>query len=426
MSLRRLFFFFAVLSGCLVTISPGRAAATYTPLPPDLDGSMMPLDVSRFTQPVTLPDSLRPVYAAYVSRHGARYLSGPKKIDALFNALQRGVNTGTLSAEGEAFFLLVKQIIAANEGNWGDLSPIGSEEQKIMGRRVFGMLTPLGRGGAGISGISSYVPRCVMTMYEFSNQLIRCNDSVRVATDEGHQFSPLLCFFATDREYADYRDRGDWKAVYDDFVARRVEAAPARRLFTSTPLSDRELRAMTVEMYEVLKGNRAAGLPAPTTRWMSEAEYRACWEADNLRHYLRNTITPLSSLAARAASPLVREIIGAADRALDARSPRVALDGYFGHAETLLPLLSLLKIPGCFALPHDYDNLDKEWRLQEITPLGANLLMLFSKGPSGKAYVSLQLNGRSVRPMVGRPDIVAWSDLRAYWFDLLEGYGLRD
>ena len=344
-------------------------------------------------------------------------------METVIKALEAGRNTGSLSDTGEAFLLLVEKIRDANRGNWGDLSPIGIDEERRLATRLFGTLTPLSRRGTELRAISSYVPRAVMTMYQFSNQLIRLNDYISVSTDEGHQFSPLVCCFSADTAYAAYRRDGDWKAVYDDFVERTVSPAPARRLFTSTPLSEHKLRSLTLDMYEVLKANRAAGLPAPTTEWMSVDEYARCWRASNLQHYLRNNVTPLSTQAASASEPLLRDIIARTDSAISMPVPTPAFNGWFGHAETLLPLFSLMNLPGCFALPLDYDNLDKTWKIEDITPLGANLLILIARAPSGEHYAAVQLNGRTVRPMQGHPDIVKWSDLREYWLSLAEAYG---
>ncbi len=394
----------------------------YVPLPPVLDGSMMPYDFSACTQIPYLPDSLTPVYASYVARHGARYLSGPKKMEKVLKALEHGRNTGTLSDTGEAFLSLMNLVESANEDNWGDLSQTGIRAERLLGKRMFETLPRLADKNVRINAIASHVPRVVMTMYQFTNQLIRLNDKMEVRTNEGPQFDSLVCCFTYDREYAEYRKDGDWKPVYDDFVRRHVSGAPARRLFTKTSLSDRQLRDLTMDMYEVLKGNRAAGLPAPTTQWMTVAEYQACWRASNLQHYLRNSVTPLSSVAARATSPLLRRVIADTDSALCNTAIQPVINAYFGHAETLLPLLSLIKIPGCFDLPLDYDDLDDCWKIQNITPLGANLLLLISRGPSGTCYATIQLNGRTVAPMKGQPDIVPWSTLRAYWQTLMASY----
>lgn len=390
------------------------AQEKYIPLPPHLDGSMMPFDFSACTR-ANIPDSLTPVYASYVARHGSRFLSSPYKLEPVIKALQQGRKKGTLSDTGEAFFNLINRIRKANEGNWGDLSPIGYNEERMLALRLFGILSPLKQYGSRVNAVSSYVPRCVMTMYVLTNGLIRENDGLMTLTDEGHQFDSLVCCFTADTEFAMFRKDGPWKHIYDKYAAEYLSIEPARRLFTRTDLSDSELRQLTFDMYEVLKANRATGLPAPTTQWMSVLEYEGCWKASNLMHYLRNTVNPVSSLAAAATAPLLRQIISNIDRAVQINNPQPALDGYFGHAETLLPLLSLMKLPGCYDMSGDYGILDKIWKIQDITPLAANLLILVSRAQSGKHYVSLQLNGRSLRPLPGKPDFVAWDDLRGYW-----------
>lgn len=397
------------------------AQEKYVPLPPHLDGSMMPFDFSTLTRQY-MPDSLQVVYASYVARHGARYLSSPRKLQPVMDVLLDARKKGTLSDKGEAFYQLMKEVKKANEGNWGDLSPIGYKEERLLADRLYDIVTPLKQGASRVNALSSYMPRCVMTMYLTCNGVIRHNDSLMVMTDEGHQYDRLVCCFMADEDFARFRNDGDWRGIYDDFVERNVSIQPARSLFSTTVMPDKELRKLTMDMYEVLKSNRAAGLPAPTTRWMSVQEYENCWEASNLQHYLRNTITPISSAAAQATMPLLEDIISKIDRAVRMYNPQPALDGYFGHAETLLPLLSLIKVPGCFELPLEYGKLDNSWKIQNITPLGANLLILVSRGPSGRHYVSMQLNGRGVRPMPGRPEYVAWDELREYWQNLMRGY----
>lgn len=405
----------------LCAFAPANAADKYVPLPPHLDGSMMPFDFESCTS-VYIPDSLQPVYAAYVARHGSRYLSSPKKLQPVADALQQGRISGTLSEKGEEFLKLINEIRKANEGNWGDLSPVGYREERMLADRLFRIVTPLRSGSRSMHAISSYMPRCVMTMYLLTNGIIRNNDDLMTMTDEGHQYDWLVCGFMADKEFDRFRKDGDWKPIYDGFVLKNVSPMPARSLFTSTAMSDRELRTLTMDIYEVLKANRAAGLPAPTTQWMSVNEYEGCWKASNLQHYLRNTITPVSTLAASASAPLLEKIIADVDRAVEATGPEPVLNAYFGHAETLLPLLSLMRVPGCYDNSMDYDRLDNVWKIQNITPLAANLLILVSRGPSGSVYVSLQLNGRGVRPMPGYADWAPWTALRDYWLNCIASY----
>lgn len=399
-------------------------AQNYVPLPPAYDGSMMPIDFTSFTPAACQPDSLQPVYSAYVARHGARYLSGEAKLKPVLDALQSGRNAGTLSETGEDFFSLVERIRAANEGNWGDLSPEGYREERLLGEALYKILPPLSRRGVSVKAVSSFMPRCVMTMYLLTNSLLRCNDAMTVATDEGHQYDSIICCFMADKEFARYRKEGNWKPVYEDFVRKHVSAEPGRRLFTRTDLTADQLRKLTLDMYEVLKANRAAGLPAPTTQWMSREEYYNCWRASNLQHYLRNSITNLSNLAATATLPLLNEIIDKIDKAAAQQTPQPAVDAWFGHAETLLPLLAVMRLPGCYEVTDDYDTLEYTWKIEQITPLGAYLDIILSNAPSGEKYVSIRLNGRCIRPIPGKPDYVKWSDLKSYWTDALTTFNI--
>ena len=434
---------------CLICCAPVAHAwnpPAYTPLPTALDGSMMPYDFSVCNVPTYMPDSLKPVAVTYVARHGARYLSGPKKTESVMMHLTDARNNGTLSDTGENFLKLMELIIATNSSNWGDLSQVGVEEQIRLGSRMAQDIPAIKTPGARINAVSSHVPRVVMTMYQFLHRLTRINDLCTARTDEGTQFDPLLCCFIADSAYANYRDKGNWRPVYQQFVNSNIPTAPARRLFTATKLSDKQLRKLTVDMYEVLKANRAYGLPAPTTQWMSEKGYRACWQADNLRHYLRNSITPLSDLAGKAAAPLLQCMIIDADRTLQGYTsgePYNTINAYFGHCETLLPLLSLIGIPRlpaeylpksssdekipskplCTAKPaytaKDFSSLHDYWKIQDLSPLGANIVIIFAQAPSGTFYVTMQLNGRTVNPLCGYTDILPWSALRDHWLSLL-------
>lgn len=390
------------------------AQQRYAPLPANLDGSMMSFDFSLCT-PCVIPDTLTPVYASYVARHGSRYLSSPYKLKNITEALQYGRSTATLSDEGDAFFAYIEEIRKANDNHWGDLSETGYKEQALLAERIYDIVTPLHEKNSRVSAVSSYVPRCVMTMYLLNGGIVRENDNLTTYTDEGHQYDRLLCCFTADSLYSKFRKEGAWRKIYDDFVDRNVSPEPARSLFNRTNLSDRKLRELTMDMYEVLKANRAYGFPAPTTRWMSVNEYLSCWKASNLQHYLRNTVSPVSDLAAKATAPLLSRLINNIDRAVEVNDPQPVLEGYFGHAETLLPLFSAMRLPGCYDMSGDYDDLDKNWKIQNITPLGANLLIVVMKSQSGRHYVTMQLNGRTIRPVPGEPDIVPWSMLCEYW-----------
>ncbi|MDE7347207.1 MAG: histidine phosphatase family protein, partial [Muribaculaceae bacterium] len=426
--IRRILFVLAVILPL-----PMLAAKPYAELPSRLAGSMMPYDFSGAEIQPIWPDSLKPVYVAHVARHGARYISSAKKLEKLQGAISKAAAEGTLTKEGRRFDALLKGVLAATGNQWGLLSQVGAEEERRLASDLYHLLPGLLRN-ARANAISTYVPRVVMTMYEFNHSLTVESSGISISASEGRGFSPLLRCFTADSAYAAYRDNGDWRKVSEHLTDSIVSPEPAHRILgKSSGFSEKHLKKLTLEMYDVLQSLTAFGLPAPTDEFMSEADYRACWEVDNLEHYLRNTITPLSDLAGEASAPLLARILSDADASLGARMEanarrragmtQSAEEGYdanfyFGHAETLMPLLSLMRLPGCYSDSSDFFTLYDRWRDYDVVPLGANLDIILLESPRGNSYVTLRLNGRFVAPMNGAL-IVSWSEYRVYLNELM-------
>ncbi len=412
-----------VLMAVLVAMLPAEAKkpkvrTDFSELPLEYCGSMMPYDFSRCDSTVAWGDTLKPVYLGYVARHGSRYLSGEKKIEMIANALEEAETQNKLTAEGEKFLALVREVTAYSEGRWGLLSAVGEGEAARLGADMAKMLPRLFKSGQ-MDARSSYVPRVIMTMYQFMHSLEIPNKKLEMSAQSGHRFDTLLCCFIADTAYSNYRDNGAWIPAYEEFVKRHVSDAPARRLFVTGYDDNRQhLRHLTMSMYGMLQANEASGLKAPTTEFMSVREFEGCWLASNMQHYLRNNINPVSDLAAQATAPLLFKIIEDADEALQNKGDDALKgNGYFGHAETLLPLLSLMRIPGCYAMTTNFEKLAQTWRVQEITPLAANLAIVLLRGRKGEIYASVRLNGRNVCPIPGEGEIVKWDNLKSYWKD---------
>lgn len=400
----------------------GREDALSEELPAIYCGSMMPYDFSKCDSNVAWGDSLKPIYLSYTARHGARFLSSPKKIEEISNALEKAEAEDALTSDGERFLSMMREISSNTAGRWGLLSDVGIAEEEKLGADMAAMLPKLFRKGR-MESKSTYVPRVIMTMYQFLHSLEIPNTRLQLYTTSGRQNDTLLRCFAADTAYAHYRNKGAWKPVYEKFLSKHVSANPARRLFRyGDKMDEQELRYLTMSMYGMLQANQAVGLPSATSEFMTADEFRGCWLASNLQHYLRNNINPLSGLAGEATIPLLKQIIADIDVAAGGDSD-VKAHGYFGHAETLLPLLSLMRLPGCYVMTEDYANLHKEWQIQDITPLGANLVIVLLRGESGEVYASVRLNGKNVAPISGKGDIVKWKELKDFWNLNINYYG---
>ncbi len=404
-------------------------SADYKPLPAIYDGSMATLDTLGY-EALVLPDSLKPLYIDYLSRHGARYLSSQKKTQTLEHVIRVAEERGVLTPAGKAFGEFLQRVDSLSAGQWGLLSPEGLAEQRFMGRWLLSQFPDLiGRGS--IEAISSYVPRVVQTMYGLTETIITADPlekEVAVSASEGRQYDPLLRFFESDEQYEAFLDKGDWTPVYAEWLHTRVPAAPAERLFTpGAGLKENILRTLSMHIYGVLQSLRCSGLGVPTTQWMTEEEYRSCWEAENLDKYLRRTWTSISDEPARAAAPLLVSMISAMDAAVEAEALRektgkadpkaLTASMYFGHAETLLPLFSLMNLPGCSVTVKDWKEVPSRWKDYEIVPMGANLTIALLRTERGGLYAAVCLNGKWLAPMHDGRKIVPYGALRNYWIE---------
>lgn len=395
------------------------SAFAYVPLPPELDGSMMPYDFDA-CRPAEVPDSLHPFFITYVSRHGARFLSSEKKVEKINAAIAKARSEGTLTPLGEELATLVKVVTDKTADRWGALDSVGAYEQQRLAKQMAEMWPTITDSGV-VNARATYVPRVVMSMYEFAHSLCTEKPNLNISTDEGHKFDALLRFFKTNPAYIAYLDTKPWKKDYDNFAASHVSTRPAEALFGSI-FTDKDNRDLTLDLYGILQSLRAAGLPAPDTRWMTVEEYRACWEANNLEHYYARTLNPISEVPAKGAVPLLNSMLSNLTSATQSLSKETTpkssdvkrAELYFGHAETLMPLLSLCDVEGCNAPTAAPDKVSYEWKDYDVVPLGANFEIVLMTAPSGTVYALTRLNGRDVKVGPFTTPIVKWSSLLSF------------
>lgn len=394
---------------------------------PEMAGSMMPLDTALY-RPVEMPDSLRPVHVVYVARHGARYMTSDRKTRPLVREMESARGRGTVSEEGDSLMRLLVSVEERSAGNWGLLSPTGKSEQVFLGAWLE-RNWPETVGEGEINAISSYMPRVIQTMDGLTASVAahsRDDRRLSLTCSSGSRYDPLVVFFVSDSLYAGYLADGGWRAVYDGWVARNVPAGPAERLYRKgeSGKSRAELQKMSLAMYDALRSLECSDLGETDTYWFTPEEYRRCWEAFNLDKYLKRTGNPVSLAADRGAAALLSAIAG---DLRDAGGSAVSADMYFGHAETLMPLLSLMGLEGCSWWPDGAapgsgltpamaDEVAAHWRDYEVVPMGANLVLGLWEGPSGARYVNAILNGRPVAPMGPGTQLTApLTEVLEYW-----------
>ncbi|MDE7397343.1 MAG: hypothetical protein K2M98_06420, partial [Muribaculum sp.] len=376
-------------------------------------GSAMPYP-ERSVKDLAYPDSLTPVYLNHVGRHGARFLSSSKYTAEVVTALSQADSLNTITPTGQELRRLCDLITARTDGHWGALDSLGMAEQQAIATRAFEAYPMLFKGKK-VNAISSYVARCVMSMDEFTHMLTRLNDDIEIYTSSGPQNNRLVRFWECDSAYKSFMNGEEWHSIYKTYVDTHAPVSVAPRLLGENfPISDKKARDFSMNVYKVVTGCSAMGIATDISRYFTDHEINELWSIENLHHYLTHSASSISDVPATMASPLLSELICTIQNAVDGENPYSAMLR-FGHAETLMPLLSLMRLPGCYYISDDFDTVGFNWRDFYVVPMASNLQMILFKAASGQYYLRIDLNEIPVPYIPGCKDVyVPWNKAYDY------------
>lgn len=379
------------------------------------EGSLTPYPAE--VNPAVFPDSLKPVYINHVGRHGSRYPASASNCLKLRQALLRADSLGTITPLGRRLMRLNDLVIERSNNQWGALDSLGMAEQRSIATRMFYNFGEIFSGGASVTAISSYSPRSMMSMYSFTHQLDRMDNRINFITSTGRVNSALMRPFDVDDDYLQFRKDKLWSPAYDAYFATACPTTAIRRVLGDRyPFAtDDEARDLAITEYYVIAGCSCMGIEPGASQYFTKEEYNALWSCFNLRQYLQRTATTVSAVPAEIASALLQDIIATTEDFIGGTNPSVA-NLRFGHAETLMPLLSLLRLKGCYYMTNYFDTVALHWRDFDVVPMAANLqIILFRAKESGRYYIRVDVNEKPVPLQPGSTVLYTpWGEARDY------------
>ena len=378
-------------------------------LPMDLcRGSRRPYPAPESVEAV--PDSLSVVMISHVGRHGARYATSPGRFTDVVDLLQ--AHHEKLTPKGKRLLEITLDAIEQTDGRWGALDSLGRAEQQGIATRLCNAFPQL-VVGQKVTAISSVTPRCVHSMEAFCSVVRRFQSGLgSVSQSSGEQYSPLMRPFAVDSAYIEWAEEKPYARVYDPYMRRLTPRQLVGRLIKDAELSDKQTEEFCASAYYVVSTLACMSSPDADEgmELLTPREQNDLWEIDNLRQYLSRTATTVSTLPADIARPLLNDIVQGIDDFIAGRTD-VTLQLRFGHAETLMPLLSLMRLPGCYYLTYYWDTVEKHWDTWHVVPMAANLQLILLKSHStGNYYVRIDLNERPIA--LGTETYLSWPRLR--------------
>ena len=416
-----------VIAGiCLTALALTAAAADPTSTDysfTQCEGSLTPYPTE--VREVTCPDSLVPVFINHVGRHGSRYPASGANCFYLRNMLLYADSIGSITPLGRRLLALDEEIIRRSTGRWGALDSVGMAEQQAIASRMFMNYAEALGGDKVVKAISSYSPRSMMSMYSFTHQLDRLNNRLTFTTSTGRINSASMRPFDTDEDYLTFRREKVWEPAYKEYFDTHCPTRPAQALMGEGYRFPDEAtaRELSLTAYYVLAGCRAMGMPDVMDQYFTPSEANLLWSCFNLRQYLQRTATTVSRVPADIAAQLLMDIVNTTDAYVNGSDNITGAILRFGHAETLMPLFSLLKLPGCYYLTNYFDTVALHWRDFDVVPMAANLQLVVYRSTTGRFYVRINLNEKPLKLRKGDDAIYfPWGEVRRYMLDCVPLY----
>ena len=347
---------------------------------------MYDFDAPRVNDPA--PKGYEVFYLSHYGRHGSRYLHNEREYDSLNVILHREQLTPygeTVRNKFDEYYPLVK-------GRATDLSEVGKMQHRMLAHRMFNDYPGLFRRGSVVNACSSDIPRCLMSMFCFLDELRLCRRSLDIRAEFKSYLVPL------------FRASQVKRFPIRDFMAENFDPS---RLFESVFAypdaamagTDAGLFAQTLYYYachlegvginddffdSVLNDAEISALHAVESEKFSYHRGRLCAE---------NTAV---------AGPSLEEIVLSADGDIRAGKPMVRLR--FGHDNMIMNIMSLLGIE-----PFDGERFDCS-----DVPMASNIRFVFARNRVDDILVKVQYNESDVMGWT------SWEDFRSYCISRVE------
>lgn len=362
------------------------------------------------------PKGYKPFYISHYGRHGSRYHTSENLFKGAIEILSSAEKAGMLTNEGMLLKNQIDTINAEHQGMFGMLTERGAAEHRGIAGRMSANYPEVFKGGRGeVECVSSYWPRCLISMANFTSAIRERNGE-------------LSFHYVTGPKYLDYISMDlDTKAVAKQSnVLRRhlLDSLVSYDRFFAAIFTDPAKAAEFIpKPKEFMDNVFMAGSISPNTlahpdifSHFSTEELTGLWISRNDKFYYSYGISAeAGEYVSSIAKPLIEDIVAKADAAVRPESDRAA-DLRFGHDVGLLPLVGTIGIDG-MEERWKSNGVHSHWFDFQMIPMASNLQMIFFRNKKGDVLVKLVYNDRethinAVKTVGGT--FHKWDDLREY------------
>lgn len=364
------------------------------------------------------PRGYSPVYISHYGRHGSRWIIKEWQYPEVHDIMAEALSQGNLTPLGINVLQRVDLVWRYSKGHSGELSPLGEQQHKAIARRMFSRYPSIFSDSASVTALSSTEPRCIMSMAAFCEQLKDRNRGLRIsrhATPGNMEFIA----YSTPEAKAMGNDDAPWRRRFFSWCDSVIDSD---RLMTSlfvNPSAVANPKRLMVLLHNIAVGQQNIESGINLLDIFTTDELYNLWRHLNYNMYVRHgAAAEGNGTGPESARSLLSHIIDNANQAL-ATSGCHGATLRFGHDTNLIRLLTLMHIDDCDNVSYNPDLYHEAWQDFKVSPMAANLQIIFFRNDDGHVIALVRHNERPVKLPIpsldGTEYFYDWDTLSDFW-----------
>ena len=375
------------------------------------------------------PKGYKPYYISHYGRHGSRHLINDSDYDKALKPLLRADSLGKLTTLGKDVLRRVTLIRQDAEKRHGELTLLGAEQHQAIGSRMYERFPEVFKGRTRIDAKSTVVIRCILSMENALQALLRHNPNLDIRHDASEHDMWYMNF--NDSVLNKKKAPEELSKLYDEFCLRHQHNDRLMNtLFNNPDYWKNEVNAqeLSYHLFKLASNLQSTELRHETSLYdlFTSDELYDLWLQTNAWWYIHYGPCPLNGgVSPYSQRNLLRVMLEEADSCLRLPHPGATLR--FGHEVCVMPLACLLELDDFGKPISDLERLDDEgWHCYKIFPMACNIQIIFYHSKKGKGPILLKvlLNENEARlpltPVSG--PYYSWDDFKAYYTKKLKDY----
>lgn len=373
------------------------------------------------------PKGYKPFYLSHYGRHGSRYMIGKAAYDVPYFSLLKAKQEGKLTPKGEETLRKVALIREDAKGRDGELTPLGALQHQGITQRMMERFPEIFAGKTNVEARSTVVIRCILSMENGLQQLLRMNPQLHIFHDASYH--DMYYMNQPDKRLDSLKNCIGRKVVQEELTSKHDNYKRVMEELFNDPawvklnINQRDLNHKLYEMAGAIQGTELRGKVSLYDLFTQDELYdnwvvsNSWWQMSYGNSPYTGNVQPYSQ------RNLLRDIVEKADSCIALPHPGATLR--YGHDTMVTPLTCLLNLNGYGAEIKDPEKIATQWFDYKITPMATNLQFVFyRKAKSDDILVKVLLNEDEATLPI-KSDVAPyyhWNDFKAYCQEKLASF----